>query len=114
MAVAFRLVFNCSLEYASIRRSLAPPTPSRAMIDGMLQNEPALRSAAFLAVFALVGAWEALAPCRSQRLARRTRWPHNLGLLALDVLLLRVFAPGAAIAVAVAAETHGWGLLGTT
>ena len=81
------------------------------MVETAIRNEPALRVAVFVGVFALVAGWEAVWPRRSQRFARRVRWPHNLGLLAFDVLLLRVFAPGAAIAVALAAEAHGWALL---
>ncbi|MCX7960318.1 MAG: sterol desaturase family protein [Burkholderiales bacterium] len=73
--------------------------------------EAALRLAAFVAVFAAVALWEAAAPRRQRAFARRARWPHNLGLLALDVALLRLLAPGAAIAVALAAEARGWGLL---
>lgn len=71
--------------------------------------EALLRIAAFLSVFAAMGAWEALAP-RSPRAVPGRRW-NNLALLALDVLVLRVAAPGAAIAVAFIAEERGWGLL---
>lgn len=76
-----------------------------------LEGEAALRLASFLAVFALMALWEAAAPRRARAFARRARWPHNLGLLALDAALLRLVAPGAAIAVAAAAEERGWGLL---
>lgn len=82
-----------------------------AMLEAAMQNEPALRLAVFLGVFALVAGWEALSPRRTRRFSRRERWPHNLGLLVLDVLLLRLVAPGAAIGVAIAAEARGWGLL---
>jgi sterol desaturase/sphingolipid hydroxylase (fatty acid hydroxylase superfamily) len=76
-------------------------------------NEPEtlVRVGAFFAVFAAVAAWEALAPRRRQAHGRRARWPHNLGLLLADVVLLRLVAPGAAIAVSLAAEAGGWGLL---
>jgi len=84
------------------------------MGEGTLHYEPALRVAAFLGVFVPVAVWEALTPRRVRRFSRSGRWPHNLGLLALNVLLLRVLAPGAAIAVAIAAEAHGWGLLAAT
>jgi sterol desaturase/sphingolipid hydroxylase (fatty acid hydroxylase superfamily) len=84
------------------------------MVEGTLHYEPVVRVAAFIGVFVLVGTWEALMPRRARRLSRSRRWPHNLGLLALDVLILRLLAPGAAIAVAIAAQAHGWGLLATT
>lgn len=81
------------------------------MGDGITELEHTLRLTAFLAVFALMAAWEALAPLRRANFSRRQRWPHNLALLAIDVLALRLLAPGAAIAVAVAGETQGWGFL---
>jgi sterol desaturase/sphingolipid hydroxylase (fatty acid hydroxylase superfamily) len=72
--------------------------------------EPALRLASFLAVFALMALWEIAAPLRAGT-PRGARWASNLGLLALDVALVRLLAPGAAIAVALAGEARGWGLL---
>jgi len=77
----------------------------------MMEFEEAIRLVAFLAVFAAVALWEALAPRRKRSFGRRARWPHNLGLLLVDVALVRVFAPGAAIAVAMTAAGSGWGLL---
>jgi sterol desaturase/sphingolipid hydroxylase (fatty acid hydroxylase superfamily) len=73
--------------------------------------EPLIRLAAFLGVFLAVALWEALAPRRKAAFARRDRWPHNLGLLAVDSLVVRLLAPGAAIALAVAGEARGWGLI---
>jgi sterol desaturase/sphingolipid hydroxylase (fatty acid hydroxylase superfamily) len=74
--------------------------------------EPLIRLAVFLGVFAAVALWEALAPRRARAFPRRVRWPNNIGLVLLDTALVRIVAPGAAIAVALAAEAHGWGLLG--
>ena len=74
-------------------------------------SEPTIRLLAFFAVFALMASWEAYAPRRRRAFTCRARWPHNLGLLALDVIVVRLIAPGAAIAVAVAGEAQGWGLL---
>ena len=74
-------------------------------------HEMVLRIAAFLAVLAAVGLWEALAPHRPA--AVRSRQGNNLALLAVDIAVLRVLAPGAAIAVAFMAEERGWGLLNT-
>jgi sterol desaturase/sphingolipid hydroxylase (fatty acid hydroxylase superfamily) len=73
--------------------------------------EPLVRLAAFLGVFALVALWELAAPRRHPAFARAERWPHNLGLLLVNAVLLRLFAPGAVVAVAVAGEAHGFGLL---
>jgi sterol desaturase/sphingolipid hydroxylase (fatty acid hydroxylase superfamily) len=80
-------------------------------VDELSEIEPLLRLGAFAAIFVAVAVWEALAPRRRLRWLRVQRWPHNLGLLALDVITVRLLAPGAAIGVAVLAETNGWGLL---
>ena len=77
----------------------------------MTEFEGAIRFAMFLAVFGAVAVWEALAPRRKRSFGRLARWPHNLGLLLVDVALVRVLVPGAAIAVAMTAAGSGWGLL---
>ena len=73
--------------------------------------EPWLRLTAFVGVFALMAAWEVAAPRRRRQFPRRLRWPHNIALLLVDIAVVRVAAPGLAIAVAMAGELNGWGLL---
>jgi sterol desaturase/sphingolipid hydroxylase (fatty acid hydroxylase superfamily) len=73
--------------------------------------EPLIRLGAFLFVCLTMALWETLWPRRPQAFARRVRWPHNIGLMLLNVAVLRIVAPGAAITVALAGELHGWGLL---
>ena len=80
------------------------------MGDTLATVEPVLRVAAFLGVFVLVALWEVLAPRRPSHFTHAQRWPHNLGLVVLNAGILRLVAPGAAIAVAMAGEAHGWGL----
>ena len=80
-------------------------------MEAGINLEPLIRLGAFLGVFLAVALWEHLAPRRRPAFGRRARWPHNLGLLAVDVAVLRILAPGAAIAVAIAGEAHGWGLV---
>jgi sterol desaturase/sphingolipid hydroxylase (fatty acid hydroxylase superfamily) len=76
-----------------------------------MQGEALIRLAAFAAVLAAVALWELAAPRRKPAYPRRARWPNNLGLLAVDVAVVRLLAPGVVIGVALAAETRGWGLL---
>jgi sterol desaturase/sphingolipid hydroxylase (fatty acid hydroxylase superfamily) len=76
-----------------------------------VQADGLIRLAAFLGVFASVALWELAAPRRKALYGRHARWPHNLGLLLVDALVVRLVAPGAVIAVALAAEARGWGLL---
>lgn len=77
----------------------------------VLAHEPAVRLTAFAAVLAVMAIWEVLAPRRSRPLARRRRWPANLGLVVLNSILIRLLFPAAAVGVALTAETQGWGLL---
>lgn len=82
------------------------------MLTGsVVDHEPWIRLGSFLLVFAAMAIWEVLAPRRPRAFARRERWPHNVGLLLVDTIVLRLVVPGAAIAVALTAERHGWGLL---
>ena len=76
-----------------------------------MQTDLWIRLAAFTSVFAAVALWELLTPCRRLQLARARRWPHNIGLLLVDIMLVRALAPGMVVAVALAAEQGGWGLL---
>jgi sterol desaturase/sphingolipid hydroxylase (fatty acid hydroxylase superfamily) len=78
-----------------------------------VQGEAWLRLAAFAAVFAAVALWELAAPRRKALYPRGDRWPHNLGLLIVDALVLRALAPGVVVGVALAAEERGWGFLNT-
>jgi sterol desaturase/sphingolipid hydroxylase (fatty acid hydroxylase superfamily) len=73
--------------------------------------EPGLRIGAFASVFVILAFWEVLAPSRASGTSRRARWPGNLMLLAVNVAVIRVLVPGAAIAVAVAGEVREWGFL---
>jgi sterol desaturase/sphingolipid hydroxylase (fatty acid hydroxylase superfamily) len=70
----------------------------------------AVRIVVYLSVLVLMAIWEYVAPRRALRSGRR-RWPHNLGLMLIDTAVLRIIAPGAAVATALFAESNGWGLL---
>ena len=80
-------------------------------MDLAVIHEPVLRLGSFLGAFLAMALWEAAAPRRHRESSRLKRWPHNIALLAIDIAVIRVVAPGAAIAVALAGEASGWGLL---
>ena len=82
------------------------------MAERLLAHEPAVRLGVFLAVLLVMAAWEALRPARPWRIRRLRRWPANLGLVALDGLLVRLVFPVAAVALGAHAKAQGWGLLG--
>jgi len=67
------------------------------------------RLAVFFTVLLLMMAAEAVAPRRSLRFGRK-RWAANLGIVVIDVLIVRLLLPGGAIAAALWANTHAFGL----
>jgi sterol desaturase/sphingolipid hydroxylase (fatty acid hydroxylase superfamily) len=81
--------------------------------DYLLGHEPAIRLVSSVAIFALVASGEVLFPRRVQQIGRFVRWPNNLGLVALNTVLMRLLLPTAAVGLAVVAEARGWGLLNT-
>ena len=80
------------------------------LTEFLLVHEPTIRLAAFGGIFAAMALWEVLAPRRPQAVARLQRWPGNLGIVAVDTLLVRVLFPTAAVGMALVADARGWGL----
>jgi sterol desaturase/sphingolipid hydroxylase (fatty acid hydroxylase superfamily) len=66
--------------------------------------------AAFGGVFALMAISELIGPRRTQTIGRGWRWPNNLGVVAVDTLLVRILFPTTAIGLALLAAAHGLGL----
>lgn len=80
------------------------------MPHALIAHEPVIRLGAFAAVFALMALWELLAPRRRQVIARAQRWPGNVGVVAIDTLLIRLVFPLSAVGTALLAESHHFGL----
>jgi sterol desaturase/sphingolipid hydroxylase (fatty acid hydroxylase superfamily) len=80
------------------------------MSGALLEYEPYIRLAGFCGVFALMAIWEFILPRRRLTIGRGWRWPNNLGVVAVDTLLVRVLFPTTAAGVALVAEAHGFGL----
>ena len=79
-------------------------------MSGILANEPLIRLTAFAGIFAVMAAWEILAPRRVQEIGRGRRWPSNIAIVVLDTTLVRLIFPMTAVSVASVAEAKGWGL----
>ena len=77
----------------------------------VLAHEPAIRLGFFVGVFAIVALWELAAPRRALTMSKALRWGSNLGLVALNTLVLRLVFPLAAVGVADFGVANGWGLL---
>src|SRR5215510_5132419 len=80
------------------------------MRETLFAYEPLIRLAVFGGIFIVMAVWELLAPRRPQAVARNWRWPNNLGVVAVDVLLVRILLPITAVGLALIAEAHGIGL----
>ncbi|MDX5445833.1 MAG: sterol desaturase family protein [Zoogloeaceae bacterium] len=78
--------------------------------DWILQGEPLIRLGFFVGVFATVALWEVFAPRRAPTLGRAVRWTANLGIVALNTLVVRLLFPAAAVGVAAFCASNGWGL----
>lgn len=74
-------------------------------------NEATIRLGFFLVVFAVMAQWELSAPRRALTVSKAVRWVNNLGLVALNTVLLRLLFPAAAVGMAAFATKQGWGLL---
>jgi len=68
-----------------------------------------IRFSIFFLVLLIMITAEAFAPRRLLSLGR-TRWPANLGIVVMNALTVRLLLPGGAIAAALWAEAHGFGL----
>ena len=81
-------------------------------MDTFLQTyEAAIRLGFFIGIFAVMALWELWAPRRVLTVGKAIRWANNLGLVALNTLLLRLLFPAAAVGMAALADDQGWGLL---
>lgn len=73
--------------------------------------ELAVRLPAFAGVLIVMALAEAVAPRRPQQHGRLSRWPSNLGLVAISSALIKVVFPLSAVAFAMWCEARGIGLL---
>jgi sterol desaturase/sphingolipid hydroxylase (fatty acid hydroxylase superfamily) len=81
-------------------------------VDTFIQtHEATIRLGAFFGIFVLMAIWEWRAPRRVLTVSKALRWGSNLGLVALNTVLLRLIFPVAAVGLAATAAAQGWGLL---
>lgn len=80
------------------------------MHNFIITNEPAVRLAFFLAIFAIVAILEALVPRRPLSISRANRWFANIGIVIINTALLRLIFPAAGVGMSVWVKGHGWGI----
>ncbi len=76
-----------------------------------MTNPDFIRFGAFAAIFAIMTSWEALAPRRLLTASKPLRWSGNLGVLAIDTLLVRLLFTVLPMAMAQRVQEAGWGVL---
>jgi sterol desaturase/sphingolipid hydroxylase (fatty acid hydroxylase superfamily) len=72
--------------------------------------ETVIRLGSALAIFAAMALWEWRRPRLTLAQGRGARWPINLGITLLDLVLVRLTVGAAAVGAAGFAAEHGWGL----
>lgn len=85
------------------------PRAGPARVPDIVQSEALWRLSAFFGVFVVIALGECAAPRRVLALPRRARWPGNLGMVALNTVLVRALVPTALVGVALTAQAHGQG-----
>ncbi len=80
-------------------------------MNSLLEFEGQIRLSVFIIIFMIMTLWEIKAPFRTLRLSRTKRWPHQLGLIALNTLAVRLLFPVAAVGTAQYMQQQDWGLM---
>lgn len=91
---------------------LVPATRHALTMELSQSSEVFIRLGCFVGLFVLLATLESWFPRRVRRVARRLRWPSNLGVSVMNQIVVRLILPGSAIALAMVVEQKGWGLLG--
>lgn len=76
-----------------------------------MEHELIIRLGVFATAFAAFATWERKAPRRTRTRPIAERWIANLGIVAIDTVVLRLLFPLAAVGLALVAEERQWGLL---
>jgi sterol desaturase/sphingolipid hydroxylase (fatty acid hydroxylase superfamily) len=75
-----------------------------------LEQDSFIRFGCFAAILLLMALWELLAPRRRLAVRRPLRWLSNIGLVAINGLMVRLLVPFGAVGMALLAQKSDWGL----
>lgn len=75
-----------------------------------MNNELLIRFGCFSSTLLIMSVWEMIAPRRKLLVSKKLRWLSNVGILALNTLILRAIFPLAAVGAAAIAAQQNWGL----
>ncbi|HEC13020.1 MAG TPA: sterol desaturase family protein [Acidiferrobacteraceae bacterium] len=77
----------------------------------VMAYEKEIRLGFFFGVLGAMALWELIAPRRALTISKTLRWVNNLGLVVLNIIILRLIFPTAVVGMAVFAAEQGWGVL---
>ncbi len=77
-------------------------------------SEGVIRLTVFISIFLVMALAEIIVPRKNHVQKKSIRWVTNWGLVIIDSVVLRVFAPILAVGVALYAESKGWGFFAIT
>ena len=80
-------------------------------MNSLIEFEGQIRLSVFIFIFLGMALWEIKKPYRQLRLKKSSRWPHQLGLILLNTLAVRLLFPIAAVGTALAMQQQGWGMM---
>ena len=81
------------------------------MSDLLLNYEPVIRVSFFIGILLIMAVWEVVSARRPQAIGRNKRWPHNIMIVVVDTLAVRLVFPMVAIGAAFLSVDKGWGVL---
>jgi sterol desaturase/sphingolipid hydroxylase (fatty acid hydroxylase superfamily) len=79
--------------------------------QSLLEHEIAIRLGFFLGILVVIGVWEVVAPRRALTMSKGIRWMSNLGIVAINSIVVRLIFPLAAVGFAAYVNQQGWGVL---
>ncbi|MEW6324969.1 MAG: sterol desaturase family protein [Nitrospirota bacterium] len=83
----------------------------RSWYDRIVLNEAVIRLSCFVGIFAVMAAWEAVAPRRPLSTSKPKRWFANIAVVVLNTVAIRLVFSMTAVGAAVVAARNGWGVL---
>ena len=78
--------------------------------DFITTNEIIIRLVFFIGLLGIMAMWEIAMPQRTLTVSKKIRWMNNLGMVAINTLIVRLLFPAAAFGMAALSETQGWGI----
>ncbi|MGE4233086.1 MAG: sterol desaturase family protein [Bacteriovoracia bacterium] len=73
--------------------------------------EPIIRLSFSVGLFLVLALAECYFPRRRLTFLRKNRWPSNIAITVIDVLVMRMILPLGAVGFARIVQSHGWGIL---